>query len=185
MDPLIVRQRILMEDPVVSLCYVTSYDVNLACFIPAFPDVVHPMICQKCSHSMEHPVILQNVLLVWSILCMKHPDITKCSISMEHLVYGASCGMPKCSCDVKYPMVYSMVWILLSYAKRIPMEEPVVSLCYVTSYDVTLYGASCGMPKCSCDVKYPMVYSWYGSSYRTPKDSYGGSCGVPMLCNIL
>ncbi|GIY47116.1 hypothetical protein CEXT_19661 [Caerostris extrusa] len=60
MDPLIVRQRIPMEDPVVSLCYVTSYDVTL---------------------------------------------------------YGASCGMPKCSCDVKYPMVYSMVWILLSYAK--------------------------------------------------------------------
>ncbi|GIY47126.1 hypothetical protein CEXT_19731 [Caerostris extrusa] len=107
MDPPIVRQRIPMEDPVVSLCYVTSHDVTLACFIPAFSDV-----------------------------------------------YGASCGMPKCSCDVKYPMV-SLYGMWIPYrTPKVPMEEPVVSLCYVTSYDATLV---CFIMPAFPDVVHPMI----------------------------
>ncbi|GIY61141.1 hypothetical protein CEXT_290551 [Caerostris extrusa] len=77
LDPLIVRQRILMEDPVVSLCYVTSYDVN-----PMHVSYQHSLMC-------VHPMICQNVLIVAGASC----DITKCSISMEHLVV-----CQKCSC---------------------------------------------------------------------------------------
>ncbi|GIY47118.1 hypothetical protein CEXT_19681 [Caerostris extrusa] len=96
MDPLIVRQRIPMEEPVVSLCYVTSHDATL---------------------------------------------------------YGASCGMPKCSCDVKYPMVFLHGMDPLIVRQRIPMEDPVVSLCYVTSHDVTLV---CFIPAFP-DVVHPMI----------------------------
>ncbi|GIY47125.1 hypothetical protein CEXT_19721 [Caerostris extrusa] len=86
--------------------------------------------------------------------------------------YGASCGMPKCSCDVKYPMVYSMVWILLSYAKgflwRILwcpyaiMEHPVILQNVLLVWSILWYAKVFW-----CDVKYPMVYSmvWILISY--------------------
>ncbi|GIY47129.1 hypothetical protein CEXT_19761 [Caerostris extrusa] len=70
---------------------------------------------------------------------------------MEHLVV---CQSVLVMCSIT--MVSPWFWIHSYRTPKIPMEDPV-------------YGASCGMPKCSCDVKYPMVSPWYGSSYRTPK----------------
>ncbi|GIY47128.1 hypothetical protein CEXT_19751 [Caerostris extrusa] len=61
--------------------------------------------------------------------------------------------MPKCSCDVKYPMVFSMVWILLSYAKGFLWRILWCPLCYVTSHDVTLV---CFIPAFP-DVVHPMI----------------------------